>query len=71
MSHNIFSIDTNNDICDVVGCSVYWTEEIWVAAGTYGNIKLFLCPNCISKFSNVCEQGILVPDDNSDEFQCQ
>ncbi len=71
LNQDRFHTDTNNDICDVVGCSTKWTEEIWVPDGSFGNIKLSLCSNCTSKFSNVSKEGILVPVDNLEEFGCQ
>ncbi len=53
MNHDIFQSDTNNNICEVDGCSAKATDEITVHDGTFGNIKLLLCSNCVSKFSCV------------------
>ena len=38
--------------CDAVGCDALGSVELEVNAGKYGNIKLFVCPNCVGKFTD-------------------
>lgn len=42
--------NTHPDICYGFRCSNNSTEKIEVNAGTFGKIKLLLCPVCIRKF---------------------
>ena len=40
----------SNLICEANGCKNNATEEIKINGGKFGQISLFLCEECISKF---------------------
>jgi hypothetical protein len=37
--------------CDAAGCKALGSLEISVSAGKFGAVKLFVCPNCVGKFT--------------------
>jgi len=37
--------------CDATGCDAAGTNEIKVNAGRFGVVTLFVCPNCVGKFT--------------------
>ena len=37
--------------CDAAGCDAAGINEIKVSAGKFGTITLFVCPNCVWKFT--------------------
>jgi hypothetical protein len=38
--------------CDAVGCEELGSIELNVNAGKYGTVKLFVCANCVGKFTD-------------------
>ena len=38
--------------CDAAGCDAAGTNEIKVCAGKFGTVTLFVCPNCVGKFTD-------------------
>ena len=38
--------------CDAVGCDAQGINEIKVNAGKFGIVTLFVCPNCVGKFTD-------------------
>ncbi len=38
--------------CDAAGCEPAGTNEIKVNAGKFGTVTLFVCPNCVGKFTD-------------------
>ena len=50
--NNIIDIQDNNIICEAIGCSQRAINEIKVEIGKYGTISLFLCTNCLPKFTS-------------------
>jgi hypothetical protein len=42
---------SNKEICEAIGCSKHATDEIKLDVGKYGKISLFLCKNCLPKFT--------------------
>jgi hypothetical protein len=51
MNADVIALATNKQICEAVGCSNFATNEIKLDIGKYGNISLFLCIDCLPKFS--------------------
>ncbi|MGI9010157.1 MAG: hypothetical protein ACR2F1_03095 [Nitrososphaeraceae archaeon] len=49
--NNIINIQDNNFICEANGCYENAIHEIKIDAGKFGKISLFLCANCIPKFT--------------------
>ena len=49
--NNIIDIQDNNIICEANGCHKQATNEIKLDVGQYGKISLFLCKNCLPKFT--------------------
>lgn len=49
--NNIINIHDNNVICEANGCYEHALYEIKLDVGKFGKITLFLCPNCIPKFT--------------------
>ena len=39
-------------ICDATGCDAAGVNKIKVNAGKFGFITLFVCPNCVGKFTD-------------------
>ena len=39
-------------ICEAAGCEQIATEQIEVSAGKFGTVTLFVCPNCVGKFTD-------------------
>ena len=37
--------------CDAAGCDAAGINEIKVNAGKFGTVTLFVCPDCIGKFT--------------------
>jgi transposase-like protein len=37
--------------CNAAGCQEKGSIEIHVKAGKFGTVTLFVCPNCVSKFT--------------------
>jgi hypothetical protein len=52
ISNNIIHIQDNNVICEANGCYEKATIEIKLDVGQFGKISLFLCANCIPKFTS-------------------
>jgi hypothetical protein len=44
-------------LCEAIGCGEQATEQITVSAGNYGTLILFVCKNCIGKFSEELGQS--------------
>ena len=38
--------------CDAAGCDAAGTNKIKVPAGKFGEVTLFLCSNCLGKFTD-------------------
>jgi len=38
--------------CNAAGCQEIGSIELEVSAGKHGTVKLFVCPNCVSKFKD-------------------
>ena len=38
--------------CDAAGCDAPGINEIKVNAGKFGTVTLFVCPNCVGKFTD-------------------
>jgi hypothetical protein len=38
--------------CNAVDCEEKGSIEIKVSAGKFGTLKLFVCPNCVGKFTD-------------------
>ena len=38
--------------CDAAGCEAAGITEIKVSAGKFGMVTLFVCPNCVGKFTD-------------------
>ena len=38
--------------CDAAVCDAAGTNEIKVSAGKFGTVTLFVCPNCVGKFTD-------------------
>jgi hypothetical protein len=36
--------------CNAVGCNAIGSIELKVNAGKFGEVTLFVCPNCVGKF---------------------
>jgi hypothetical protein len=51
ISNNIIHIRDNNVICEANGCYQQATIEIKLDVGQFGKIPLFLCANCLPKFT--------------------
>ena len=49
--NNIIDIQDNNVICEANGCYKQATNEIKLDVGQSGKISLFLCKNCLPKFT--------------------
>ncbi len=52
MNDEIIALTTIKQICEAVGCSNLATNEIKLDIGKHGKISLFLCVNCLPKFSS-------------------
>ena len=37
--------------CNAAGCQEIGSIELDVNAGKFGTVKLFVCPNCVGKFT--------------------
>ena len=42
---------TEDVLCEAVDCGEIATERLEVPAGDYGNLELYLCKECIQKFT--------------------
>ena len=42
---------SNKEICEAIGCSKPATDEISLNVGKLGRISLFLCKDCLPKFT--------------------
>jgi hypothetical protein len=51
MNNNNIILEANNLICESNGCLEKATDEIKLDAGKFGKISLFLCKQCIPKFT--------------------
>ena len=51
IAHKKIDIQDKNVICEANGCYKQATNEIKLAVGQFGKISLFLCKNCIPKFT--------------------
>jgi hypothetical protein len=51
MDDKIIALATNKEICEAVGCSKNATDKINLNVGKFGIIPLFLCKECLPKFS--------------------
>ena len=57
LKHMVFKDGTYDKLvqqrieCDVAGRDAAGTNEIKVNAGKFGTVTLFVCPNCIGKFT--------------------
>jgi hypothetical protein len=49
--NNVIDIQRNNVICEANGCYKQATNEIKLDVGQFGKISLFLCKNCLPKFT--------------------
>ncbi len=49
--NNIIDIQNNNVICEANGCYKQATNEIKLDVGQFGKISLFLCKECLPKFT--------------------
>ena len=52
MNNSLIATTTNNYICEANNCNTEATNEIKLDLGKYGQISIFLCKNCIPKFTN-------------------
>jgi predicted Zn-ribbon and HTH transcriptional regulator len=50
MNQEYISPETNNVICEVVGCSAKAVEEIRVSVSQQGYVLLMVCSRCKEKF---------------------
>ena len=51
MNNNIIALATNKQICEAIDCFKNATDEIKLDVGKFGTISLFLCKECIPKFT--------------------
>jgi hypothetical protein len=51
MNDNIIALATNKQTCEAIGCSKNATDEINLNVGKFGRISLFLCKECLPKFT--------------------
>ena len=49
--NNIIDLQDNNVICEANGCYRQATNEIKLDVGQFGKISLFLCKDCVPKFT--------------------
>jgi len=49
--NNLIDIQDNNVICEANGCYKQATNEIKLDVGQFGKISLFLCKDCVPKFT--------------------
>ena len=59
MNDNIISLATNKQICEAIGCSKHATDEISLNVGKFGIISLFLCKECVQKFTILGDEKYL------------
>ena len=53
MNDNNISLATNKQICEAIDCFKNATDEISLNVGKFGKISLFLCKECLPKFSRM------------------
>ena len=41
----------HKQVCDATDCEQVATQQIEVSAGKFGTVTLFVCPNCVGKFT--------------------
>ena len=58
MDDKIIALATNKQICEAVECSKNATNEIRLNVGKFGKISLFLCKDCLPKFTLKGEQKV-------------
>jgi hypothetical protein len=42
-----------NNICEAIGCFAIAESEVKIPVGKFGLLKLFLCNNCMPKFTDL------------------
>jgi len=52
MSKSTIPSEVYNNVCEAVGCFAIAESEVKIPVGKLGLLKLLVCDNCISKFTD-------------------
>ena len=56
--NNKLGIEINKQICEAIDCFKTATDEISLNLGKFGKISLFLCQECLPKFTLKSDQKV-------------